>query len=210
MSAAKWSASSRRAQRPDRPHRGPARAARHRGASGGRRPRRAGRIAHRRHRRAGVPRRRRHRRRTHGSGRACPQGDPQCAGAGQVRRHRQQGADGGVHGRVGAGRRARPRRPLFRGGRGRCDPRHPPADPVAGGRHGVAGRRHRERHHQLHPLGDGQHRCRLRQCPCRRQRPWLRRGRPDRRRRGVRRRGQGGDPGLDRVPHPRDRRRRLP
>ena len=40
--------------------------------------------------------------------------------------------------------------------------------------------------------------------------PRVRRGRPDRRRRGLRRRGQGRDPGVDRVPHPGDRRRRLP
>ncbi len=38
----------------------------------------------------------------------------------------------------------------------------------------------------------------------------LRRGRPDRRRRGLRRRGEGGDPRRPRVPHPRDRRRRPP
>mgnify|MGYP003694772131 CR=1 FL=1 len=37
-----------------------------------------------------------------------------------------------------------------------------PLDPVAGGRHGAAGGRNRQRHHQLHPFGDGQHRCRLR------------------------------------------------
>ena len=42
------------------------------------------------------------------------------------------------------------------------------------------------------------------------QRPRLRRGRPDRRRRGLRRRRQGGDPGVHRVPHPGDRRRRVP
>ncbi len=82
-------------QRPDRPHRGPARAARHRGAPGGRRPWRAGRAAHRQRRRAGVPRRRRHRRRTDGAGRTRAQGDSQRARTGQVRRHRQQGADGG-------------------------------------------------------------------------------------------------------------------
>ena len=38
----------------------------------------------------------------------------------------------------------------------------------------------------------------------------LRRGRPDRRRRGLRRRGQGRDPRLARLPHARLRRRRLP
>ena len=44
----------------------------------------------------------------------------------------------------------------------------------------------------------------------RRERARLRRGRPDRRRRGLRRRRQGRDPGVDRLPHPRHRRRRLP
>ena len=44
----------------------------------------------------------------------------------------------------------------------------------------------------------------------RRERAGLRRGRPDRRRRGLRRRGQGRDPGVHRLPHPGDRRRRLP
>ena len=38
----------------------------------------------------------------------------------------------------------------------------------------------------------------------------LRRGRPDRRRRGLRRRRQGRDPGLARLPHPGHRRRRAP
>ena len=42
------------------------------------------------------------------------------------------------------------------------------------------------------------------------QRAGLRRGRPDRRRRGVRRGGEGRDPGQPRLPHPRHRRRRLP
>ena len=38
-----------------------------------------------------------------------------------------------VHRRTGAGRRARPRRPLLRGRRRRGHPGDPPADPVAGG-----------------------------------------------------------------------------
>ena len=44
----------------------------------------------------------------------------------------------------------------------------------------------------------------------RRERAGLCRGRPDRRCRGIRRRGQGRHPGLHRVPHAGDRRRRLP
>ena len=70
--------------------------------------------------------------------------------------------------------------------------------------------RHRQRHHQLHPVRNGLDRSRLRRGPGRRQRAGLRRGRPHRRRRGLRRRRQGGHPGLDRLPHPRHRRRRLP
>ena len=38
----------------------------------------------------------------------------------------------------------------------------------------------------------------------------VRRGRPDRRRRGLRRRGEGRDPGQPRLPHPGHRRRRPP
>ena len=44
----------------------------------------------------------------------------------------------------------------------------------------------------------------------RRQHARLRRGRPDRRCRGLRRRGQGRDPGVDRVSHPGSCRRRVP
>ena len=44
----------------------------------------------------------------------------------------------------------------------------------------------------------------------RRERARLRRGGSDRRRRGLRRRRQGRDPGVDRLPHPGHRRRRLP
>ena len=195
---------------PGRPHRRAAGAARRRRAPGGRRPRRAGRPAHQRHRGAGLARRRRHRRRGDGPGRTGPQGDPGRPREGQVGRDRQQGVDGAVHRRAGPGRRARPRRPVLRGRGRRCHPGHPPADAVAGGRHRAAGGRHRQRHHQLHPVGNGQHRRRLRGGAGRRERAGLRRGRPDRRRRGLRRRGQGRHPGLDRLPHPGHRRRRLP
>ena len=75
----------------------------------------------------------------------------------------------------------------------------------------AAGGRNRQRHHQLHPVGDG--RAPARTTPtalAEASRARLRRGRSDRRRGGLRRRRQGGDSGLDRVPHPGDRRRRLP
>ena len=159
---------------------------------------------------AGVARRRRHRRRADGPRRARPQGDPGRSGAGQVGGDRQQGADGPVDRRVGPGRRERPRRPVLRGGRRRCHPRHPAADPVAGRRHRVARRGNRQRHDQLHPVGDGRDRGRLRLGAGRRQRARLRRSGSDRRRRGLRRRGQGRDPGVDRLPHPGHCRRRLP
>ncbi len=114
------------------------------------------------------------------------------------------------HRRTGAGRRKRQRRPVFRGRRGRCHPGDPAADPVAGRRHRAAGGRHRQRHHQLHPVRDGQHRRRLRAGAGRRERARLRRSRSDRRRGRLRRRGQSRHPGVHRVPHPGDRRRRLP
>ena len=87
-----------------------------------------------------------------------------------------------VHRRARAGRRKRPRRPVFRGCRRGRHPGDPPTDPVAGRRHGAAGGRHRQRHHQLHPVRNGQHRCRLRESPGRCERARLRRSRPHRRR----------------------------
>ena len=59
-------------------------------------------------------------------------------------------------------------------------------------------------------LGDGRHRRRLRRGAGGGAGAGVRRGRPDRRRRGLRRRGQGRDPGLAGVPHPGHRRRRVP
>ena len=49
---------------------------------------------------------------------------------------------------------------------------------------------------------DGRHRRRLRRGAGGGDRARLRRGRPDRRRRGLRRRGEGRDPGLAGLPHP--------
>ena len=53
---------------------------------------------------------------------------------------------------------------------------------------------HRQRHHQLHPHPDGRDGRELRRRARRGAGARLRRGRPDRRRRGLRRRGQGRDP----------------
>ena len=72
------------------------------------------------------------------------------------------------------------------------------------------GPRHRQRHHQLHPRQDGQLRRGLHRGAGGGPGARVRRGRPDRRRRGVRRRGQGRDPRLARVPLPGHRRRRAP
>ena len=69
---------------------------------------------------------------------------------------------------------------------------------------------HRQRHHELHPRPDGLLRRRLQRVARGGAGARLRRARPDRRRGGVRRRRQGGDPGLARVPHPGHRGRRLP
>ncbi len=124
------------------------------------------------------------------------------------------------HGQQGAARRGRPdalrggrqgrARPLLRGRRRRRDPDPAAAARVARRRQGHPGARHRQRHHQLHPRQDGHLGSRLlrgaRGGPGAR----LRRGRPDRRRRGLRRRGQGRDPGQPRLPLAGDRLRRLP
>ena len=120
----------------------------------------------------------------------------------------------------------------------RCSPRTAPTLYAAADRHGVdlyyeaavagaipilrpiresprrrrraPGARHRQRHHQLRPRQDGHHRRRVRRG--RRAGPGarLRRGRPHRRRRGLRRRGQGRHPRLARLPHPGLQRRRPP
>ncbi len=51
------------------------------------------------------------------------------------------------------------RRPLLRGRGRRRHPDHPAAARIAGRRRDHRGHRHRQRHHQLHPRQDGQHRA---------------------------------------------------
>ena len=159
---------------------------------------------------AGRPRRRRPRHRGDRRHRAGPRADPLRARERRQRRHRQQGA--ARRGRPDAlrGRREGRPRPLLRGRRRRRDPDPAAAARVAGRRHGHPGARHRQRHHQLHPRQDGHLRRRLRRGARGGPGARLRRGRPDRRRRGVRRRRQGRDPGLARLPLPGHRLRRAP
>ena len=154
------------------------------------------RAVHHRRRRAGHPRRRRRRRRGDRRHRAGPLAHPRRDGVGRVRRHRQQGAAG--RGRRDAARRRREarRRPLLRGRRraarsrccGRC------ASRSAGDRvRRVLG--HRQRHDELRPRQDGRPRRRVRRGARGGPGARLRRGRPDRGRRGFRRRRQGRHPG---------------
>ena len=89
-------------------------------------------------------------------------------------------------------------------------PHRAPAARVAGGRPDPPRPRHRQRHDQLHARPDGPSAARLRRRARRGAGARLRRGRPHRRRRGLRRRGEGRDPRLARVPHRVDARRRLP
>ncbi len=151
-----------------------------------------------------VERRRRGRGRRGGRRhRAGPHAAAVARCAGRVGGHRQQGAAGrGRRDPARGGRRRGRRRPLLRGRRGRRDPAAAPAARVAGRRPDHPGARHRQRHHQLHPVPDGRDRRRLRRGAGGGHRAGLRGGRPDRRRRGVRRRRQGGDPGQAGVPHP--------
>ena len=108
------------------------------------------------------------------------------------------------------GRREGRPRPLLRGRGRRRHPDPAPAARVAGRRPGHPGARHRQRHHQLHPRQDGHPGHGLLRGAGGGPGARLRRGRPDRRRRGLRRRGEGRDPRLARVPLPGHRRRRAP
>ena len=142
--------------------------------------------------------------------RAGPVADHRRAGERRLRGDGQQGAArrGRRHPVRGRGQ-GRPR-PLLRGRRGRGHPDPAAAARVAGRGPGDPGARHRQRHHQLHPRQDGQLRRRLRRGAGGGAGARVRRGRPDRRHRGLRRRGEGRDPGLAGVPHAGDRGRRLP
>ena len=87
--------------------------------------------------------------------------DPVRDGARRLGGHRQQGP--ARRGRRDALRRRREvrRRPLLRGRGGRRDPAAAPAARVDGRRQGQPGARHRQRHHELHPLPDARDRRRL-------------------------------------------------
>ena len=198
-------------RRPGRPHRRAAGAARHRGAAGGRRPRCSGRAADRQHRGTGLPRRRRHRRRGDGAGRTGPQGDPGRAGAAaspsspRTRRcwrestgelaQAAENAHVDLYFEAAVAGAIPVIRPLTQSLAGDTVLRV--AGIVNGTTNYILSEMDSTGADYADALADAE-------------RAGLRRGRPDRRRRGLRRRGQGRDPGVDRLPHPGDRRRRLP
>ena len=128
----------------------------------------------------------------------------------QARGHRQQGAPGRRRRRAGRGGRRSRGGPALRGGRGRRHPRHPAPARVAG--RGADRPRHgdRQRHDELHPHPHGGGGRRLRRRPARGPGARSGRARPDGRRGGPRRRGQGGHPGRARLRQRRRRRRRPP
>ena len=128
----------------------------------------------------------------------------------QARRHRQQGAARHPRPRAVRDRRGRGRRPPVRGVGRRWHPADPAAARVARRRPHPPGDGHRQRHHQLHPHRHDRAGRVVRRRARRGAAARVRRDRPHRRRRGLRRRGQGGDHRLDRVRRARRRRRRVP
>ena len=167
-------------------------------------------AAHRGPARAGHPARRRHRGRGHRRHRAGQVAAARRAEGRQAGGHREQGAAGRERRgdlRRGPGVRGRP---VLRGLGGRRHPAAAPAARVAGRGHRAPRARHRQRHHQLHPGPDGLLRRGLRRVPGGGAGARLRRGRPDRRRGGVRRGREGGHPGQPGLPHPGDRGGRAP
>ncbi len=129
--------------------------------------------------------------------------DPERPQARRLGDHRQQGPDRNVRAGAARGGRGGRRRPVLRGGRGRCHPAAAAPSRVAGRGPDQPRARHRQRHHQLHPLRDGRDRRLVRRRAGRGAAPRVRRGRSDRGRGRSGRRGQGRDPCLDRLPHPR-------
>ena len=105
-------------------------------------------------------------------------------------------------GAVGGRARARRAAALRGVGRGRRAG-HPRAAGVARRRARRPHPRDRQRHDELHPVGDGPHRLLLRRCAGRRPAPGLRRGRPDRRRQRQGRGREDGDPRAAGVRHAR-------
>ena len=205
-------AAHRAGRRPGPARRRPAGAGRDRGAAGrapaGRRDR--PRAAHRGRARAGHPARHRHRGRGDRRHRAGQVADAGRAEGRQAGGHREQGpARRERRGDLRGGPRVRGR-PVLRGLRGRRHPAAAAAARVAGRGHRAPRARHRQRHHQLHPRPDGLLGRGLRRVARGGAGARLRRGRPDRRRRGVRRGREGGHPGRPGLPHPGDRGGRAP
>ena len=106
--------------------------------------------------------------------------------------------------RGAVGHRGAPRRPAALRGIGvRRDPGREGAARVDAGRRRARGHRHRQRHDQLHPDRDDAGGPGLRRGARAGPGARVRRGRPDRGRERRGRRGQDGDPRLDRVPRAR-------
>ena len=145
--------------------------------------------------------RRRHRHRADGRHRAGAQLPAARAQLGGRCHHRQQGAARHPRPRALRGRRAGRRAALLRGGRRRRDPDHPPAARQPRGRPGAPHPRHRQRHDELHPRPHGREGDTLEDALADGDRARLRRSRPDRRHRGVRRGAEGRDPREPRLPH---------
>ena len=205
-------AARRAGRRPRAARRRPAGAGRDRGAAGRapavRRDRPG--AAHRGPARAGHPARRRHRGRGDRRHRAGQVAAARRAQGRQAGGHREQGPAGRERrGDLRGGPRVRGR-PVLRGLGGRRHPDPAPAARVAGRGHRAPRARHRQRHHELHPGPDGLLRRGLRRVAGGGAGARLRRGRPDRRRGGVRRGRQGGHPGQPGLPHPGDRGGRAP
>ena len=142
------------------------------------------------------------RRRPRGRGdrrhRAGTRADHRCTGGWQAGRHGQQGTARQRRRRALRHRRAGRRRPALRGGGRRGHPHRPGAAREPARRADHAGHRHRQRHDELHPHEDDRAAHDVRGGPRRGAAARLCRARPDRRRRGLRRRRQGGDHGDDR------------
>ena len=131
--------------------------------------------------------------------RAGPRADLHRPRPGQAGRDGEQGTARQRRRRAVHARRRVRRRPAVRGGGGRRYPHRAGAAREPARRADHAGDGHRQRHHQLHPHEDDRPRRHVRGGARRSAAARLRRTRPDGRRRGLRRRGQGGDHGVDRV-----------
>ncbi len=128
----------------------------------------------------------------------------------QARDHREQGAPRQFRRGAVRGGRDRRRRPAVRSVGCRWHPADAAAARVARGRAHPACHGHRERHDQLRAHADDRGGLELRGSGRGGTGARVRRARSHRRRRGLRRRGEGGDHRVDRVRRACRRRRRVP